>query len=231
MVDMYVPLFGQRLAHLARWWPGSSAPRWRSAGRSASCSARRCSSRQLIDRVVVAAPLVMAVGLALCAVTQVDNARPWHSSCSWTLALTDHRHRHRRGWPHLSAWAMQMRRRRAEGGAAAAAINTVELIAGAYRRGAGRRRGQRGRRHAASPARWLSRCSPASVPSARWPPTAPAADSDSRAWRGDRSADRLDNLGAVELPALDDAEPEFTRRQIGGRVTSTRPGGSDRPVW
>ena len=39
-VDLYVPLFGQRLAHLGPIiWPGYSAPRCRWAGRSAGSAA------------------------------------------------------------------------------------------------------------------------------------------------------------------------------------------------
>ena len=74
MVDMYVPLFGQRLAHLHPSPRDSSARGWRSGGRSARSAARRCAADRVIVRTVAVAPLVMAVGLALAALTQYEEA-------------------------------------------------------------------------------------------------------------------------------------------------------------
>jgi hypothetical protein len=79
---------------------------------------------------VVAAPLVIAVGLVLAAVTQVDNA-PVALVVTWAVALTITGAGIGAGWPHLSAWAMQCVDQK-EGAAAGAAINTIEVIAGAF---------------------------------------------------------------------------------------------------
>ena len=130
MVDMYVPLFGQRLAHLvpvaAGFLGAALAVGWTvSEIVSASLSRDRGST----VRIVAVAPLVMAVGLALAAVSQFDDASPRAGRrCGrWRCSIT--------GvgvgmaWPHLSAWAMGCVDDPAEGAAAAAAINTVQLIA------------------------------------------------------------------------------------------------------
>jgi MFS family permease len=131
MVDMYVPLFGQRLAHLvpavAGFLGAALAVGW-TVSEILSASLR---SEPVIGRVVVAAPLVMAAGLILAAATQVDNA-PVGFVVLWALALTITGTGIGAGWPHLSAWAMQCVDDAKEGSAAAAAINTVQLIAGAF---------------------------------------------------------------------------------------------------
>jgi MFS family permease len=131
MVDMYVPLFGQRLAHLmpvaAGFLGAALAVGWTV---SEIVSASLNSSR-VIARVVAAAPLVMALGLALGAATQVDNA-PVGVVALWAFALMITGIGIGVAWPHLSAWAMQCVDDANEGGAAAAAINTVQLISGAF---------------------------------------------------------------------------------------------------
>jgi MFS family permease len=71
------------------------------------------------------------VGLALGAATQVENA-PVGVAVLWALALTITGAGIGAAWPHLSAWAMQSVDGADEGGAAAAAINTVQLISGAF---------------------------------------------------------------------------------------------------
>jgi MFS family permease len=81
--------------------------------------------------VVAAAPLIMAVGLGLGAITQMDNA-PVGLAVLWAVALTITGTGIGAAWPHLSAWAMQCVDDAKEGGAAAAAINTVQLISGAF---------------------------------------------------------------------------------------------------
>jgi MFS family permease len=131
MVDMYVPLFGQRLAHLtpvvAGFLGAALAVGWTvSEIVSASLSASRT-----IARVVAAAPLIMAVGLTLAAATQLDNA-PAGVAVVWAVALVVTGFGIGAGWPHLSAWAMQSVDDEKEGAAAAAAINTVQLISGAF---------------------------------------------------------------------------------------------------
>jgi len=86
MVDMYVPLFGQRLAHLnplaAGFLGAALAVGW-TVSEIVSAS---LSSRRVIAAVVAAAPLVMAAGLALFAATQVDHASAGLVAL-WALAL------------------------------------------------------------------------------------------------------------------------------------------------
>jgi MFS family permease len=130
MVDMYVPLFGQRLAHLvpvvAGFLGAALAIGW-AVSELVSASLKRATT---INRVVVAAPLVIAVGLSLAAVTQVEDASTGFV-VTWAVALTLTGVGLGSGWPHLSAWAMQCVDEQ-EGAAAGAAINTIEMIAGAF---------------------------------------------------------------------------------------------------
>ncbi len=131
MVDMYVPLFGQRLAHLTPVAAGflgvGLAVGWTTA-EIASASLR---SEQVISRTVAVAPLVMAFGLALGALTMSDEA-PHGLVVVWAVALFITGFGVGMAWPHLSAWAMTRVDDPAEGPAAAAAINTVQLICGAF---------------------------------------------------------------------------------------------------
>jgi MFS family permease len=131
MVDMYVPLFGQRLAHLvpvvAGFLGAALAVGW-TAGEIVSAS---LSSRRVIAVMVAAAPLIMALGLALGAVAQVDDAHAGRVAL-WSLALMITGAGIGAAWPHLSAWAMRCVDDENEGAAAAAAINTVQLISGAF---------------------------------------------------------------------------------------------------
>ncbi len=131
MVDMYVPLFGQRLAHLtpvAAGFLGAGLAIGWTVGEISSASLH---SNRVIRRTVAVAPLVMAVGLALGAVTQYDDA-PFGLVAAWALALLITGTGVGIAWPHLSAWAMSCVDDPAEGPAAAAAINTVQLICGAF---------------------------------------------------------------------------------------------------
>ncbi len=131
MVDMYVPLFGQRLAHLVPAVAGFLGAALAVGWTVSEILSASLSSKRVIGRVVVAAPLVMAAGLILAAATQVDNA-PVGCVVLWALALTITGAGIGAGWPHLSAWAMQCVDDAKEASAAAAAINTVQLIAGAF---------------------------------------------------------------------------------------------------
>jgi len=131
MVDMYVPLFGQRLAHLVPVVAGFLGAALAVGWTVSEIVSASLSSRRVIVRVVAAAPLVLAVGLALGAATQVENA-PVGVAVLWALALTITGAGIGAAWPHLSAWAMQSVDGADEGGAAAAAINTVLLISGAF---------------------------------------------------------------------------------------------------
>ena len=86
MVDMYVPLFGQRLAHLVPVAAGflgvALAVGW-TVGEIVSASVTK---PRVIVRMVAVAPLVMAVGLGLAAVSQVEDA-PIGVIAVWVLAL------------------------------------------------------------------------------------------------------------------------------------------------
>ncbi|WP_434085114.1 MFS transporter [Mycobacterium paraterrae] len=130
MVDMYVPLFGQRLAHLvpvvAGFLGAALAIGW-AVSEFVSASLK---SGKAVKRLVVAGPLVGAAGFVLAAVTQADHA-PVGLVVTWAAALTVAGAGMGAGWPHLSAWAMQCADER-EGAAAGAAINTIEMIAGAF---------------------------------------------------------------------------------------------------
>lgn len=131
MVDMYVPLFGQRLAHLTPVVAGFLGAALAVGWTVSEIVSASLNSRRAIIRVVAAAPLIMAVGLALGAVTQVDNA-PVGVVGLWALALTITGAGIGVAWPHLSAWAMSCVDDASEGAEAAAAINVVQLISGAF---------------------------------------------------------------------------------------------------
>ncbi len=128
MVEMYVPLFGQRFAHLtpveAAFLCATLMVGW-TGGEIVSAS---LSNARTIARVVVAGPLVMLVGLVLAAATQRDNA-PIGVVMLWALALLILGAGGGSAWPHLAAWAMSDVDDPAEGSEAAAAFNTVQLIA------------------------------------------------------------------------------------------------------
>jgi MFS family permease len=131
MVDMYVPLFGQRLAHLTPVAAGFLGAGLAIGWTVAEISSASLRSNRVITRTVTIAPLVMAVGLALGAVTQYDDASGGLVAL-WVLGLLITGTGVGIAWPHLSAWAMSRVDDPAEGPAAAAAINTVQLICGAF---------------------------------------------------------------------------------------------------
>ena len=130
MADMYVPLFGQRLAHLLPLAAGflavSLAVGW-TISEIVSASLVKVG---VITRVVATAPLVMAVGLGMAAASQVDDA-PGIVIAVWVAALVITGTGVGLAWPHLSAWAMGSSDDPAEARTASAAINTVQLICGA----------------------------------------------------------------------------------------------------
>ena len=131
MADMYVPLFGQRLGHLVPVVAGfvgvALSVGW-TASEIVSASLNRT---RVVTRVVAVAPLVMAVGLALAAASQIGDAPPVVVAV-WVVALFITGCGIGMAWPHLSAWAMGDVEDPAEGGTAAAAINTVQLMCGAF---------------------------------------------------------------------------------------------------
>ncbi len=154
MTDMYVPLFGQRLGNLmpvAAGFLGVALPIGWTVSEIVSASLSRTA---VIVRVVAVAPLVMAAGLGLAAFSQVDDA-PGIVIGMWVAAFMITGVGVGMAWPHLSAWTMGSVDDPAEGRTAAAAINTVQLICGAFGAGlAGVVVNLSGRDDAAS-ARWL----------------------------------------------------------------------------
>ena len=130
MVDMYVPLFGQRLAHLVPVTAGFLGAALATGWAVSELLSASLKSGTAVNRVVMAAPLVIAAGLAVTAVSQVEDASAG-VVITWALALTITGAGIGAGWPHLSAWAMQCVDEK-EGAAAGAAINTIEVIAGAF---------------------------------------------------------------------------------------------------
>ena len=131
MADMYVPLFGQRLAHLVPVVAGFLGVALSIGWTSSEILSASVGRTRVVVRIVAVAPLVMALGLALAAVTQFDDASP-RLVAVWALALFITGCGVGMAWPHLSAWAMGSVDDPAEGGTAAAAINTVQLMCGAF---------------------------------------------------------------------------------------------------
>lgn len=151
MVDMYAPLFGQRLGALppaaAGFLGAALSVGWTVAEiRSASIADRRVAAR-----VVRWSPAVMAAGLGLAALAIRDGAGPV-AVAALGLALAISGVGIGAAWPHLSVWAMgsveggsveggSVEGGSVEGGStddaaeravAAAAINTVQLMCAAF---------------------------------------------------------------------------------------------------
>ncbi|ORW85228.1 MFS transporter [Mycobacterium sp. IEC1808] len=131
MVDTYVPLFGQRLAHLSPLAAGFLGAALAVGWTVSEIVSASLESPRAIGRVIAAAPVVVASGLALGALTQRDNATAG-TVAAWTLGLLVAGIGIGMAWPHLSVRAMDSVDDPAEGVAAAAAINTVQLISGAF---------------------------------------------------------------------------------------------------
>jgi MFS family permease len=130
-VDLYVPLFGQRLAHLGPIVAGLLGAALSLGWTISGLGSGSLNRARAIVGVVMAAPLVMALGLALAGATHVQGARVGVVIlCAVGLMAV--------GvgigaaWPHLSAWAMSDVDDPTEGGTAATAINSVQLIFGAF---------------------------------------------------------------------------------------------------
>jgi hypothetical protein len=130
-VDLYLPLFGQRLAHLPPMVAGFLGASLSVGWTISDVGSASLNRPRVIARVVTAAPLVMAIGLALAAATHVKGA-PVGVIVLCALALLVAGAGIGAAWPHLSAWAMARVDDPAESGAAAAAINSVQLIFGAF---------------------------------------------------------------------------------------------------
>ena len=130
MVDMYVPLFGQRLAHLTPVAAGFLGAGLAVGWTAAEISSASLSRDRIIRRVTAIAPVVMAAGLALNALTQRQDASAGYVAV-WALGLVMSGVGVGMAWPHLSAWAMSKVDDPGEGPVAAAAINTVQLMSAA----------------------------------------------------------------------------------------------------
>ncbi|OBF50224.1 MFS transporter [Mycobacterium sp. 852002-50816_SCH5313054-b] len=131
MVDTYVPLFGQRLAHLTPVAAGFLGAALAVGWTVSEIVSASLESPRAIGRVIAIAPVVVASGLALGALTQRDNASAGIVA-AWTVALLVAGIGIGMAWPHLSVRAMDSVDDPTEGVAAAAAINTVQLVSGAF---------------------------------------------------------------------------------------------------
>jgi MFS family permease len=130
-VDLYVPLFGQRLAHLGPIVAGLLGAALSLGWTISGLGSGSLNKARTIVGVVIAAPLVMAIGLALAGVAHVQGATAGVIILC-ALALLAVGVGIGAAWPHLSAWAMSDVDDPAEGRTAATAINSVQLIFGAF---------------------------------------------------------------------------------------------------
>jgi MFS family permease len=131
MLGTYVPLFAQRLGHLTPVGAGFLGAVLAFGWTAAELASASLTDKRIVGYVIASAPLVMAAGLALAAVTQRADA-PIRVVALWGLGLLVSGIGIGMAWPHLSMRAMDSVKDPAEGGAAAAAINTVQLIAAAF---------------------------------------------------------------------------------------------------
>lgn len=131
MVDMYVPFFGQRLAHLEPLVAGFLGVTVSIGWTTGELTSASLNKKAWTVRVVAVAPLVMAIGLGIAALSQLDDASV-AATIVWAVGLVVVGVGVGAAWPHLSAWAMGGVDDPVEGGTAAAAINTIQLICGAF---------------------------------------------------------------------------------------------------
>lgn len=130
--NLYVPLLAQRLAHLVPVVAGFLGAALSLGWTFSEFASASLSRIQVITRLVMVAPLVVSAGLVVAALTHLDDHNPVVIGVVWALALLLVGAGVGVGWPHLSAWAMGCVDDPAEGSTAAAAINTVQLISGAF---------------------------------------------------------------------------------------------------
>jgi hypothetical protein len=130
-VDLYVPLFGQRLAHLGPIMAGLLGAALSIGWTISGLGSGSLNKARSIVGVVIAAPVVMAIGLALAGATHVQGP-PINVIIVCATGLLAVGVGIGAAWPHLSAWAMGDVDDPAEGSAAATAINSVQLIFGAF---------------------------------------------------------------------------------------------------
>ena len=132
MVDMYVPLFGQRLAHLVPVAAGflgvALAVGW-TVSEIVSASADEATGDRADGRRRAAGDGDRpGPGRAEPGRGRPARRRSRSGWWRWSSPVSASG----MAWPHLSAWAMGCVDDPAEGGTAAAAINTVQLICGAF---------------------------------------------------------------------------------------------------
>lgn len=130
--NLYIPLLGQRLAHLPPMMAGFLGAALSTGWTISEIASASVSKTRVVIGLVISAPLVMASGLMVVAFTRMSHYNPTAVGAIWALALLVVGIGVGAGWPHLSAWAMSCVDDPAEGGTAAAAINTVALIGGAF---------------------------------------------------------------------------------------------------
>src|SRR4029077_15362168 len=131
MADMYVPFFGQRLAHMVPVAAGFLGVALSVGWTLSEITSASVTRPRVVRAIVMVAPLVMATGLTLAAVSQFSDASVGVIAI-WVVALVITGTGVGMAWPHLSAWAMGCVDDPREGARAAAAINTVQLICGAF---------------------------------------------------------------------------------------------------
>ncbi|MEO8814121.1 MAG: MFS transporter [Mycobacterium sp.] len=130
--NLYIPLLGQRMAHLAPVLAGFLGAALSTGWTFSEIASASVNKARVITALVITAPLVMSAGLAMVGFTQMSHYNPTAVGVVWALALLVVGVGVGAGWPHLSAWAMGCVDDPAEGSTAAAAINTVQLIGGAF---------------------------------------------------------------------------------------------------
>jgi MFS family permease len=131
MVDMYVPLFARHLAGMAPAGAGFFGAVLAVGWTLSEIVSASVSRARTIVRLVAVAPVVMAIGLALGALVLGDTLT-FPLIAVWGVGLFIAGSGVGIAWPHLSAWIMGAVEDPAEAGTAAAAINTVQLISGAF---------------------------------------------------------------------------------------------------
>ncbi|MUL74814.1 MFS transporter [Mycolicibacterium sp. CBMA 226] len=131
MADMYVPLYGQRLAGLVPLTAGFLAVALSAGWTVSEIVSASVTTPARVVRIVAVAPLVMGIGLGAAALSQVDGASPTVVAV-WAVSLLVTGVGVGMAWPHLSVWAMGRVDDPAQSTVAAAAINTVQLICGAF---------------------------------------------------------------------------------------------------
>jgi MFS family permease len=129
--EAFVPLFGQRLGGLgpivAGFLGAVLAAGW-TLGEIPSASA---SSPATVRRIVLVAPIMLAGGLTLLALSQMP-AAPAPVVWLWVVGLLVAGAGIGVQWPHIATAAMGSETDPAEANRAAAAINTVQLVANAF---------------------------------------------------------------------------------------------------